>query len=134
MGARSVRLIRWHPVLDQVVRRSLSSLGTTPGANAVLAVEATLDHRGTRQRRNQGGTAHMVGVEMRDEDLFDGLVEPLERRLPPVAHARQPETGIDQNPAPRCPREEVAVHMVDSERDREREAPDAFRKLGHERI
>jgi hypothetical protein len=67
LGADGGRLLRRRPVLDQVLLGALGGLGR-PRPAAVLVVEHPLGHPRLRQLGDDRGAAHVVGMEVRDDD------------------------------------------------------------------
>src|SRR3954454_15910790 len=73
----------------------------------------------------------MVGVEVRDHDPRD--LEPVQRGLPARRGAREAESGVDEQPVVRAG-QQVAVHVVDPERQRKGQASDPAGELVHAAI
>ena len=115
-------LVFRHPVLEQVVEGALGRLAR-PGALADLVVERALVHGGAGQARDDRGAAHMIGMEVRDDDPVGrpGLGE---HPGPLLLGAGKPETGVDEHRRAVVRGDEVRVHVVDPERERERDAND----------
>ena len=116
------RLVFRHPVLEQVVEGALGRLAR-PGALADLVVERSLVHGSAGQARHDRGTAHMIGMEVRDDDPV-GHSRLREYARPLLLGAGQPEAGVDEHRRAVVRGDEIRVHVVDPERERERDAND----------
>jgi hypothetical protein len=73
----------------------------------------------------------MVRVHVRDDDPLDWRVELRKHRSPPFGRIVGAETRVDEDPAAARGTKEVAMDVVDAERQREREAADPFLDLDH---
>jgi hypothetical protein len=62
---------------------------------------------------------------MRDDDARDRTVELVEHGGPALARIGQPEPRVHHGPAPVAACQQVAVDVVETERQRERDADEA---------
>jgi hypothetical protein len=99
-------------------------------ASSRRVVVAPLEDRRTRELRDVPGPADVVGVEVRDHDPHHGAVELGEGRRPVRLGVVHPEAGVDERPAVLAA-QEVAVHVVDSEREPEGDPPDPVGHAAH---
>ena len=125
------RLLGRRPVLEQVLLRALGGLGR-PRSPAVLVVEHSLVHGRLREAGDDRGAADVVGMEVRDDDPL-GPAHLLEDALPALFVPGQAEARVDDDRAAVVGRQHVRVDVVDSERQRERDADDPVVERHHHR-
>ena len=113
-----------HAVRDPIVDEPLR-VAVAPRVDTLLVVRAALQHRRAADGRNVGSTADVIGMHVRDDDPLEGRVELREHRLPALRGLRDAEARVDERPAV-LGAEEVAVDVVEPERQREGRATDPF--------
>ncbi len=74
--------------------------------------------------------ADVIGVHVRDDDPLDRRVELVEHRLPALSRLPRAEAGVDEQVAA-ARAKQVAVDVVEPERQRERQAADPFLEHDH---
>ncbi len=121
--AERLELRLGRPVLAQVLRHPLLVALLAPGADALGVVVGALVHRRPGQRRDVGRRTDVVGVEVGDDDSADGRRQRGELPRPPLTRIRQPEAGVHEGPAAVRRGQQVAVDVVDAERQREGDPP-----------
>ena len=102
-----------------------------PRANALVVVIGALMNRGAGQIGDIGCRTDVVRMEVRDDDAGDRRAELVEDSAPSLPRVRHPEAGVDHRPPTVRRGQEIAVHVVDAERHRERHAPDSTLELNH---
>jgi hypothetical protein len=101
-----------------------------PHELALRVVERTLDDRGLRQLVEVGGRAHVVRVEVRDEDRRDGPAGLRQLERPRRLRVRKPDARVDERPA-FVARQEVGVDVPRPRRERQRDTADPIAQLVH---
>jgi DNA repair photolyase len=96
-----------------------------PYAPALLVVEPALVDGRAGGRSSDASAPHVIGVEVRDHDPVDSL---LQLGLEQVGEARQAEARVDEQAAV-LTAQHVAVDMARRQRQRERDPADAAREL-----
>ena len=114
------------PVVDELLRIVLA-----PGSDALLVVLATLEHGRAGELGDVARAADVIGMHVRDDDQLDRRIELVEHRPPALLGCAGAEPGVDQDPAAGRGAKEVAVDMIDAERQREGRAADPFLDLDH---
>ena len=94
-------------------------------------VLAALEHRRTRQPGDVARAADVVGMHVRDEDPLDRSVELVEHRPPLRLGLGRAEPRVDEQPAARRQPHEVAVDVVEPERERQRDPAQPFLEVDH---
>ena len=116
------------PVPLEVGDHALRPVVAAPDAQALLVVVGALEDLRAGQLVHDVRAADVVGVEVGDHDPRD--LDSAQRLAPARLGVRQPEPGVDERPAVR-PRQQVAVDVVDPERQGKREPADAAGELVH---
>ena len=112
-------------MLAQVVGHPLFVPQLAPGADGLGVVDGALVDRGAGQLGDVGRRPDVVGVKVGDDDPADGCLQQGELLRPVLCRIRQPEAGVDECPAAVRRRQQIAVDMVDAERQREGDPSDA---------
>jgi branched-chain amino acid transport system ATP-binding protein len=123
-----------HPVREQVPCEALRRSSVSPDTPALLVVDAALEDGGAGERGHRDHVADVVRVEVRDHDSLERPIEPREDRRPAFLTSGEPEPGIDERPAAVVSGQQVAVDVVDPERERKRYPADSTRDLAHPAI
>jgi hypothetical protein len=113
------------PVLGEALWVALA-----PGQRALRVVDASLIHRRARKPGDVTRSADVVRVHVRHHDRLDRCVERVEDRPPALLGVARPEPGVDEDEAARRA-DEIAVHVVDAERQREGDAIEPLLDLHH---
>ena len=122
------------PVPQEVGGDAPGRTGIAPHCERLLVVEPALEHGRPRQRRDVGCAPDVIRVQMGDEDALDRAVERGQDRRPERLGITRPEARVDERPASVGGAKQVAVDVVDSERERERDAAYAVEQLVHRGI
>ena len=130
LAQHRVDLLARHPVGDPVVDEP-PRIVLAPRANALLVVLTALQHRRAGQLGDVARATDVVGMHVRDDDLLDRRIQLVEHGSPALLGRARAEAGIDQDPAAVRRAEEVAVDVVEAEREREGRAADPFLDLDH---
>jgi hypothetical protein len=118
-------------VLEPEPGEALHGALRPPRAAALLVVLPPLEHRRARQRGDIARAADVIRMHVRHEDALDRRVELVEHRPPQRLGVGRAEPGVDERPPARLGAEQVAVHVVDPERESERDLADAVENLLH---
>ena len=94
-------------------------------------VDAPLVHRRPCQLGDVAGAADVIRMHVRDDDRLDRSVELVEDRPPALLGVARAEPGVDEDEAPVRRAHEIAVHVVDPERQREGDAIETLLDLHH---
>ena len=96
----------------------------------MLVVEAPLCDGRAGQLGEVLRGAHVVWMEVRDDDPGHGARKLVELRRPALLRVGEAEPGVDERPTV-VAGQEVRVDVPRTRRQRERDAPDASRQLVH---
>src|SRR5581483_484387 len=130
LGDQTFDRRRRHAVLGPVRGEHLR-VALAPRAYALRVVLAALEDRRAGQRRDVTRTADVVRMHVRHHDRLDRRVECVEHRPPLRLRVAGAEARVDEDEAAVRRAQEVAVHVVDPERQREGDAKDPGLELVH---
>ncbi len=119
-----------HPMQRPVVGEPLR-IPLPPGAHALSVVDPALEHGRPRELGHVARPTHVIRVHVRDDDRLDRSVERVDDRPPAGFGVARAEAGVDEDEAPVRRPDEIAVHMVDAERQREGDAIETLLHLHH---
>ena len=130
LAHQSLHLVLGDAVRDPVVAKPLR-IALTPRAHALGVVLAALEDRHAGQVRDVTGTADVIRMHVRDHDPLQRAVERVEHGQPPLLWIAGPEPGVDERPATTRRRQEIAMDMVEAEREAEGHATDPVCQVEH---
>ena len=120
-------------VNPQVVGHPSLHAELPPGPDALVVVVDALEDRSAGQLGQICRRPDMVGMEMRDRDPLYRRVQAVQRPRPPRPRVGQAEPRVDRRPAAGGG-QQVAVDVVDAQRQGEGLAADSTLELDHVRI
>ena len=92
-----------------------------PGSDALVVVLAPLQHRCAGQLLDVARPADVVGMHVRDDDLLDRRIQLVQHGAPLRLRLAGAEPGVHEDPPAVRRAQEIAVDVVDPERQRERD-------------
>jgi hypothetical protein len=82
-------------------------------------------NRGAGQSREVGGRADMVRVEVGDDDALHRVAQLVQHPRPALPRVGEAESRVHDDPPAARGRKEVAVHVIDPQRQGERHTSDS---------